>query len=261
MGKGIVGLSFDDGRADNKKVAEYLLSLKIPASFNITTGYVDGTCPRNMVPSEKNAITIEDVCWLHEQEIFEVALHGDKHLNSIQDISSGRDKIISWLGTHSTAKFGFASPGTGLDLSLLDSEKDFFLEKISYIRLALRIKSKYWMRTLARKASRLLHQPILYKIAYADTLMDQNEQRKLIYSVPVLEDITFQEVKALIDLCAKKKKILVLMFHSIETLHERIDTWSWSEEKFRKLCSYLLELQKKEKISILNVRGIYDYTK
>lgn len=256
MEKGIVCFSFDDGRKDNKVVAELLRAKNIPASFNITSGYIDGTCSKRFLPCDKEALTIEDVRWLNAQKIFEIALHGDQHLNTAEDIKEGRKKIIKWLQLPKDSVLGFASPGTGIDFSLVEKEKKLFYEDISYIRISLRIKSLKYLRILARKVARVIHRPLLYKIAYKDTLMDEGDNGKFIYSVPVLGDITYEQVKALVDLSVSKRKALVLMFHSI---HEKDgDVWNWNIDKFIKLCNYVQELRSADELEIYTVQQLYN---
>ena len=83
--KGSVCLSFDDGRGDNRYIAEkILLPMNIPATFNITTGYVDGSCGPADRPSIKKPMTIDDVRWIAEHNIFEIAMHGDEHKNTLE---------------------------------------------------------------------------------------------------------------------------------------------------------------------------------
>lgn len=258
MEKGIVCFSFDDGRKDNRKVAKILLSMDIPASFSITTGYVDGTCPEETTPTNKKPLSVDDICWINDQNIFEIALHGDQHLNTLKDIKTGKRKIETWIGRQENDRFGFASPGTGIDLNLLEKEKDFFTKEITYIRVSLRIKSWRMLRILSRKVARVIHSPLLYKIAYADTLMGMNEIDQLVYSVPVLSDITEQQLKALIDLCVGEKKVLVIMLHSIEEPDKIDDAWSWHMNKFMGICKYIYKLRRESKLDILTVQELYN---
>lgn len=92
------------------------------------------------------------------------------------------------------------------------------------------------LKLLCRKAGRLVHLPLLYEIAFQDTLMERCEDG-VIYRVSVLRDTTVRQIKGLIRKCSKEKKALVLMFHSIDASEE--DNWTWNSEKLGELCQYL----------------------
>lgn len=98
MQKGLVCLSFDDGRYDNVSAfRKYLFPNQIPVTLNVTTGYVDGSCPKEFRPSARKAMTVQDVVSLSESSLVEIAAHGDRHLNTDEDIDQGRQKLLEWL--------------------------------------------------------------------------------------------------------------------------------------------------------------------
>lgn len=259
MKKAAISFSFDDGRGDNLEVfRESLLPRGIPATINITTGYVDGSCPPNNLPSAKPAMSPRDVQQLAADQCVEIALHGDQHQNTEADIARGREKLISWLGLPADHVFGFASPGSGLPVAqFIENNSDLFSKDVSYLRTSLRIKSFNWFRVICRKAGRVLHLPLLYRIAYADTLMDSCDDR-VIYSVPVMKDATFEQVKAIVDLAIRRGSGLTLMFHSILPDTAEEDNWSWDKEKFEKLCDYVCEQERNNKLMLCTTRQIVD---
>ena len=259
MKKAVISFSFDDGRGDNFDVfRDILLPRKIPVTINITTGYIDGSCSTNNLPSRKQAMSIDDVRQLAADPRVEIALHGDQHQNTETDIAHGRDKLISWLGYPSDYVFGFASPGSGLPVAqFTESKSELFTKEISYLRTSLRISSFGWFRVLCRKAGRVLHIPLLYRIAYADTLMDSCYDR-VIYSVPVMKDATLEQVKSVVDLSVRRGSALTLMFHSILQDTAKEDNWSWDREKFEKLCDYVCELEHGGKLMICTTQQIVD---
>lgn len=257
MKKAAISFSFDDGRGDNLAVFQGMLIPRgIPATINITTGYIDGSCPENSRPSTKRALSMEDVRLLAENSMVEIALHGDQHQNTESDIARGREKLIEWLDLPDSHVFGFASPGSGLPVTrFTESESDLFTRKVSYLRTSLRISSFRRVRVLSRKAGRVLHIPLLYRIAYADTLMDSCEDR-VIYSVPVMKDTTFGQVKAIVDLAVRRGCALILMFHSIMPDTAQEDNWSWNTEKFEKLCDYVSALEREDKLKLCTTEQI-----
>ena len=255
--KALFAFSFDDGRGDNYSIAEGILSPRgIPATFNITSGYVDDTCPKELKPTDCPAMSVDDVKKLSDNPLFEIALHGNNHQNTIDDIAECRRKIIEWLEKNTADRFGFASPGSGLEIgNRAFLSKDPFRSGISYVRVGLRYKTIPFFRVLARKAGRVIHLPILFQFAYADTLMDRSDGR-IIYSVPVMGDITADQVIGLVKLCIRRKQAMVLMLHSIEE-HPR-DTWSWQMKKFQKLCDFLVAQKGLGNLEITTVSQLYD---
>lgn len=244
-------LSFDDGRGDNKDIIhDILVPLSIPATFNITTGYVDGTCPEELLPSNKSPLTIEDVKKIASNPIFEIALHGNNHLNTIDDIFSGKDKLKKWLNLSTDFQFGLASPNSGLSPKVFNSDSYKRLrDSIAYMRVSYRISSLEKYRVFCRKAARVLHFPLLYKEAYKETLMDAFDDR-LLYSVPVMKDISFREIKSLVEYAIKSNKSLILMFHSVKDDVKQDDNWTWGKEKFSSLCRYLAQNRDDDKLNI-----------
>lgn len=259
MKNAVISLSFDDGRGDNFRVIETILAPRgIPATLNITTGYVDGTCPVKLRPSGKSPLTVENVKKLANSPHVELALHGDCHQNSINDIATGREKMIKWLEKEDSFVFGFASPGSGMrHESFVNSHEKLFQKQISYMRTGLRIQKHELIRNLCRKAGRILHIPLLYQIAYADTLMTECPDR-VIYSVPIMKDTTVAQVKAIIDLAVRRNCALTLMFHSIVKNTKNEDNWSWAERKFISVCDYLKKIQWDGKVSLMTTQQLAD---
>ncbi len=256
MDKAVISLSFDDGRKDNIDVVKnILLPLDIPATFNITTAYVDGTAGTNS-PTNKPPMSIDDVIWLKNQRGIEIALHGDMHQNTPEDIAIGRDKLTNWLSLLPENRFGFASPGSGLDLKLVRKPNcPLFKNEIKYFRISARIYNKEKLRILCRKAGRILHIPFLYKVAYQNTIMHTNDDR-IIYSVPILNDTTVKQITALVTKCIKTKGALTLMFHSIED--NPTNAWSWSFDNFNNLIDCLNSFRKSGLLDILTTTQLFD---
>ncbi len=82
-------------------------------------------------------------------------------------------------------------------------------------------------------------------------------RRKIIFSVPVMNDATLKQVKSLVLDCIKKGNSLTLMFHSIvdDTSHE--DNWSWSTDKFTGLMDFLCEMRERNELDILTTHSLF----
>lgn len=258
MDIGMITLSFDDGRKDNFAVAKELLEkYQIPATFNIATGYIEGKVDAGRNP----ALSKEELIEMYGNPLFEIAAHGDMHKNDLEDISNGRKKLIQWLNLPDDYKVGFASPGSEMSVEYIEANAEM-LKGIGfqYVRTGLRVKSKKFLRTYARKAARLVHSPQLFKLAYADTLQESLTGLSIV-SIPILHDTTLKQVQGIVDLAAKKKRWCVLMFHSIEKTGSKFydDTWTWDSNAFEEFLKYLDRQRKEEKLDIITTETGYRY--
>ena len=260
MKKGIVTLSFDDGRKDNYRIAKDILSpYKVPATFNIATGFIEGLCDvgKNRVAPMSKSELIE----IYQDELFEIAAHGDLHKNDIYDIQSGRNKLINWLGLPEDYLIGFASPGSDMTADYIKNhESELRRLGFLYIRTGLNIKSKHRFRILSRKLSRVLHSKLLFRCAYKDTVQIMNDGI-VMTSIPILHDTSLKEIFSIIEYAEKKKAVVTLMFHSVvkseEVMHD--NTWSYDYNKFKQLIEYLILKRKNNKIEILSTKEAYRY--
>lgn len=254
-----VSLSFDDGRGDNTEVADQLLlPMGIPATLNISTGYVDGSCPDQYLPTRKPPMTIRDIQRLAKDPLIEIAMHGDFHLNTDEDIFRGRKKLLDWLKLEKDARLGFASPSSGLSPERFCSPQEAKLRKsILYFRTSLRISSRPLLRVLCRKAARVLHLPFLFRIAYHDTVMCGAEGQ-IIYSVPVMKGTTAGEVMALVRSAVKRRGAVVLLLHSIRESTAGEDNWSWKRRKLLCLCKRLSALEQQGMLCMCTTARLHD---
>lgn len=251
MGKSFIAISFDDGRQDNVAVIDKLTANGIPATLYVTTGYVDGTCPHDKLPTNAPAMSAEDVKRLFHNPLVEIGMHGDMHLNEDWDIRNGRKKLLRWLDLDESYQFGFASPSTAFPADrFVRSEDPLYARDIAYLASGLRNVSHQKLRSLARKAGRVIHSGLLYKTAYLDTMMRDCPDR-VIYRVPVLGDISFEQLRALTENAVRRHASLVFMFHSIA---DGDDAWTWSKDKFERLVDFLVMQRETEKIELVTVR-------
>ena len=252
-----VAISFDDGRIDNYRVImDTLVEDGLPSTVYITTGFVDGTCENNLLPTSKHAMTITNIQQLFSEPLVEIGLHGDKHLNSDEDIITSRNKMIGWLSLPEDYRFGFSSPGSGFSIEKLKSNENescIYYNGLSYIAVGPRYRNLHLLRVLARKISRVIPSGLLYTLAYGDTLLSSKGE-VAIPRVPILAGITAHQVICLVKYAMFKHSDLVLMFHSIEELPD--DNWSWSKKRFAKLCDFLRTAQSKKKCQVLTVENI-----
>lgn len=251
-----VSLTFDDGRKDSvEAIRDKLIPRGISSTLFVTTGYVDGTCPPNRLPTLKPAMTIEDVRELFQEPLVEIGLHGDQHLNEDWDIKEGRRKLLEWLSIPESHVFGFASPSTRFpEKTFLESNDHLFTQQISYMLLGICVSDLRWIRVISRKISRVFHSGMLYKVAYRNTLTP-NSPSRIIYRIPVMGDITYHQLRSIVKSAIKAQENVVFMFHSIT---DDGDRWSWGKTKFDRFCDLLVQYKLQGTIDIVTAKDLYE---
>lgn len=234
-----VVLSFDDGRKDNyDNVIPILEKYGLTATFNITTAYVDRTIVKNSSPCENPAMNMENVKEMHKLE-YEIAAHGDHHLNTIDDILSGRNKLKEWLQLDENARFGFASPNSNLSIEKIYENKEKLRSHFQYIRLGV-VDPTNTIKRIVRKFAHITGSRWLYRKGFENTVGKIIDDF-IVFSVPVLHNATASQVIELLSWANKNNKHCVLMFHSVLSRSDANwnDTWSWDIDKFQILCQWL----------------------
>ena len=128
-------LSFDDGRHDNYEAYKNILNpLNIPATFNITVGYVLNDIEKKDVPGPHKPMSIEEVAEMNESSICEIAGHGYTHDNTIKSLIKG----IEWQRENLGYDFvGIASPHSEYDLKKLEEDIKVFRDNnVVYLRVS-----------------------------------------------------------------------------------------------------------------------------
>ena len=249
-----VVLSFDDGRGDNYRIAvEELLPRNLKATFNITTGYINGNISEKDAPCENPPLTVGDVQELGKYEEFEIAGHGHKHLNTLEDWKKGIDVLTDWLGNKWKKDdcIGIASPHSGMSteaVRMLQNELDDM--KIKYVRIGLSNQKELLQRIINKLAGKLKSKQLFYWANKKSIRTIGNDL--VVYSIPVLHTHTIEQIIYTIEKAISKKQDVVLMFHSILKKGEEFydSMWTWDYEKFVQLCDYLVKLRSQQKIEI-----------
>lgn len=258
MEKAFVSFSFDDGRIDNYSIAYPILKhYQLPATFNITTGYVEGKFQKGRL-TYADAMNMQMVAELFRDPLMEIAGHGYWHMNTVEDIVQGVTELKRHLNASDGTINGFASPGTGLTMGYYrEHQQELVGHGIEYVRLSLRYLSNTRIKTFIRKLSRVLPFPVLYRLAYQDTLMDTVENG-IVYSVPVLSSISFAQLKSLISYAIKHKKACILMLHSIVEDGKVRDNWDYEKSKLESLCNYLSVIQQHGQLEVVTSQKVYE---
>lgn len=253
-----IAFSFDDGRKDNYIVAKKILEpLNMPASFNITIGYVENKLKDVDKPSLNEPMSMEELREIHNAKIFEIADHGYKHNNDVYNLIKGAKEIKEKLEIIEDKKIGIASPHSQFNLNEIkkieNAEDDNGNKLFSYLRISHNFEKNEFIRRVIRKINRKIHFPFFYYWVYKYTYFKDNNF--LIYSVPVVKDNKLKEVKYLINKAVKEDKSYILMFHSILKKDEKYynDLYSWDYNDFKKLCEFLKSLESEKKLKVKTV--------
>lgn len=253
-----VVLSFDDGRKDNYRIAKEVLEpLGIPATFNITTGYIKRNIAEEDKPGPHEPMSLEELKELSSSGLFEIAGHGVTHNNDIQNLLNSVLELREMCDPNSDI-CGIASPHSQFDLKQFEEAKNLFIKNgIKYLRISNDYTKMNKVKVWLRRLNRVIHNGYLYYWVNQDSIMKNVDF--LLYSIPVIRDNRLREVISLIKKIGNSNEdcICILMFHSIlrkgEVYYD--DLFSWDYEEFQKLCEYLI-VSKSNNIHITNSKEI-----
>ncbi len=244
--KGVITLSIDDGRKDAFRLTnEVLNKYNIPATFNIISGYIDIENKGN-----KSVITLDELKAMHKNPLVEIAAHGYLHKNDDEDIVKGKEKLYEWLDIKGST-IGFASPGSGM-------KEDFICEN----QEKLQKMGFSYIRTGFEKEGRSADEVCKYldnaDVGGIDELYYEFDNM-CINSVPILCSITVEAMKKMVDLAAREKACITLMFHSVRKKGEYNpeDLWTYDYDKFIEIMEYLVQKRENGEIEILTTRDAF----
>ena len=250
-----VNFSFDDGRADFWSVFEHLRNLGYAFTLNVTTGYVDKTSPIAQRPSDKEALSIEQIKQIAKYNLAEIALHGNDHNNDTQNIIEGDRKLRAWLNIPESTKLGYASCYSKRTVqSYLEDE--WMQSNTTYMRASFRIASFRFLRVWARKIGHFIPVPLLFNLAYGDTIMKKEDNRRVLYCLPVTNEMRVFQLKALIKKAMKEEGCLIFMMHSICEDMRCEDDWSYPKKRFDELLAWIEEQRNAGKLLVSTTMDI-----
>lgn len=250
----MVSLSFDDGRIDNYTIVlPVLRRLHLQATFNICTGYILKAKDCEAF-TDTEPMTVEMVREIFTDKNMEIASHGHRHEPYMQDLSEGIDRLRQIVEAENLCNGynGIAVPHNRLSHSEWEKLNAIMREKkVRYVRKSIRNGQHGEWRSWCRKISRLCPSTPLYLMAHAKTLMDDEKNGSLIYSVPVMASTPPRCVISLINMAIKKGKHLVLQFHSIGDNPSSNDPLTYNAMSFDVIASHLAKKQEKGDLKVV----------
>ena len=254
-------MSFDDGRKDNYRVAKDVLEpLGIPATFNVTTGYIKNDIDEKDKPGPHSPMTIDELKELSSNDLFEIAGHGVTHDNEIHNLLNSVIELRDICGDGKKI-CGIASPHSEFDLKQFEEAKELFMSNgICYLRISNDYSKMSRIKIWVRRFNRILHSGSLYYWVNNDSIMDNPSE--LLFSIPVIRDNRLHEVKSFVEKALKRREngICILMFHSILFPEDKYynDLFSWDFCDFRLLCEFFDKLREKKKVDIVTTSSLYE---
>lgn len=247
-----VSLTFDDGREDNYSIAYPILKrYGFAATIFCTTGFIDGTWEKKEDwYSAESPLKIDQLHDLQNQG-WEIALHGDKHVTETNDMAIALKKLKTW---------GIYKEGVGM--SLPDSinkngakvvSENYYPRYISYIRAGRKRNTKklsskllYGFYTVFRsqKAYDLFNSPNITRL--------DNVNLPFVFSLVIRLSDDPKMILRFIE-NAEDETWIPLMLHSVHSDDNiyKNDPWNWSESKFRSFCDGLYFLKNAGNITVI----------
>lgn len=240
---GTIVLSIDDGGNDTSRLASELQKRGLPATFNIVTGWVDGT-----VETELPYVTVDELKQIYATGLFEIAGHGDSHQNTDDDVIKGNDKLREWL---EMTEIGFASPCSRMKVDYIrENEEKYKAMGITYIRTSSFVTPDPRYNSLAEKAKKEGYSDFVKQQLYYGTF---NFDSMAVPSVIVANQTPLDGIKELAEFTADEGFCTVFMFHAVRKEGEKNydSTWSYDFDKFCEFADLLCELRDSGKTEIL----------
>lgn len=253
-----LSITFDDGRADNYSTAFPIMQkYGLTGTLFCTTGFVDGTWRKDddFLSADK-PLTIDNMREM-ETDGWEIALHGDKHITEINDLSTAAAKLKSWgLGKE---PYGFSLPRSIVEKEVISEIMSS--GKVSYIRRArARETNKLSTKLLFGLYTFLGLDSAYYSFNRPSLNALPLKDKSNLYSIVVRHEDKPEHIAKFAEK-ADDNTWIVLMLHSILDENSPLygtDVWNWSAKRFEALCASLAELEQQEILKVVNMCDVAD---
>ena len=261
MNIGTITFSFDDGRKDTYHVMKHILkTYGFPGVVYIPSGYIELNYDDCLEIGYNGLMSKEELNEIAEDMLFEIGGHGYMHKNDFDDIQLGVEKLKLWYPQ--IEKFGLASPHSQINKTIVMENKEKY-EKIgfSYVRGGRNFEKRTSSKRIISLLARITKSPTIFKLCYMNSVNKSVDY--YMNAIPIHKLTSLDQVKAIVDLCVRKKCWAILEFHGIDKKgsKEYTEEFCWLEDDFIELCKYVKQFEKKDLIQVKTpismIKGCY----
>lgn len=250
-----LSITFDDGRVDNYEVAFPIMKqYDLVGTIYCTTGYIDGSWQPKSWKSAGKPLSIEQL-YVLRQEGWEIALHGDKHITDMDDLSNALTKMNAW--GFDAKNYGFSMPNSVSEESRYrEFVKTYLGREILYIRKGRKTDTGKLSNKLLFACYRYLGCQMAYDLFNKPNVIKTDHiDSENIYTVVVRCEDKPQMITRFLEQLPDESWI-VLMLHSI--LPETnpvygVDPWNWSKDRFNFFCQAIRDMVRDGRIRVKSV--------
>lgn len=228
QGQGMITLTFDDARKDFARVAVPIMQrYHLTATTFAITGWTDGSYN----PSWSTKSGADGACSITQLQYcnslgFEIAAHGDQHMNTEADLNACIVKLNQWGITRDGKVETFASPNNTVNSANISVNSKWFADAgLSCARSGIAVGS-----TNINVLNNMVYPP--------------NNKYMLTASI-ITSKTTFTQLLPILQDAIKNKKWCILELHSILNpgdLGYGNDMWYWDASNFTQLCEWLSQM-------------------
>ena len=251
-------LSFDDAREDFYTNAFPLIQkYNLTASLNVTTGFVNNLGVFDFPSGDNKAMSVEQILNCYNNGI-EIAGHGDKHLNTKDDILLNLSQLKDY-GIN-TDCIGFASPCS----ELTNENKNFdgvwnLVEDgtLAYIRSGIQIRREGFFYILFSILDRCIHSKRLFYRLNKNNIISKRSKCKLLPSVTIFSYTTVDQLVYFIDKMQNNTAVIFMLHSIISNKHPgyKKDKFYWNIKWFDE---FIKHLSNKAKYNVVTTKQMVD---
>ena len=208
-----IAFSFDDARLDTYEVAYPILrKYEFPFTINVVTDFVENSGGYNCFSGGGNLSMSFSALKECKDNGVEIACHGHKHLNTVDDINQNIN-VLQSRGLI-TIPVGFASPHS--HLTEFNSDDIYSLVQngtLSYVRSGIQTRREGFIYTALTLLCRIFKSKRLFWLLNKRNVI-KDKNYKVLPSVAIIESTTLKQIDYFISKMSDGESV-IFMFHSI----------------------------------------------
>lgn len=250
-----VVFSFDDARLDTYTVSIPILEQHgMKCVINVISDFVEHpeSYKKEIKPCESMTV---DMIIDSLKRGHEIAGHGHRHRNTVDDIQKNIEKMSEW-GVQEK-RIGFASPFSSLTENEVNNA-DFarVSSKLRYVRSGTQTRRAGVVYAALWVLQELLHSPRLFYLLNRKKVYHIPLSKYFLEGVSITHRTSVEQLRYLInkmpDNCA-----VVLIYHSVtqDGAEVKQNKWVWDSRKLSQLCEWISD---NPSVTVKTNMGLYD---